>query len=211
MRLMKLFLALACSINAFTALAQTDDKLILELDLETDGLSMSHYIDNFFFAPSENYAVGSDQNMNDMSYPALVNHLIATAMVRMNGEVIGVATEQEIVHFDETTGLPSANSAWLIKLNAPGLTGFIAVEQIEDASATGMLIGEVMADPQADWADTFQFVLSSVPGTHVQYASGDLAKYQGGIFEEYNAINQTDIKNFGRFRGRIRFEIYSAE
>lgn len=197
------------SLVNYSALAQAGGVLTLDLDLENDGLSMSHNIENFFFAPTENFAPGSEENMNDMSYPVLRDHLIATALVRLDGEIVGVATETERVYVDEETGL-AAQSMWVIRLNKPGLTGFIVVEQIEDASTVAGTVGEVLTEPEADWPDEWTMYLSSVEGSQVGYASEDLANYSGGIFEEYNGFNPGDLKNHGRFRGKIQFKIYPA-
>jgi hypothetical protein len=50
--------------------------------------------------------------------------------------------------------------------------------------------------------------LSTAEETRIQYASGELSKYHGGIFEEYNGINPGDFRRLGKFRGRIQFVIY---
>lgn len=187
------------------------EKLVLELDLETDLLSLSHNINNFLFAPTRNYRADGKQNINTMEYPSLKDHLAATGLVRMNGEVVGFATEQEIVYKDAGTDKPSANSMWMFRLNYPGLNGFIAVEQKEDASKVFSLAQEVINRQDKEWEDKQYMFLSTDGKTHIQYASGELAKYQGGVFEEYNALNPADFKQYGRFRAAIRFIIYQAK
>ncbi|MRT92414.1 putative quinol monooxygenase [Ancylomarina sp. 16SWW S1-10-2] len=43
------------------------------------------------------------------------------------------------------------------------------------------------------------------------YPSGDLAIYNGGVFQEFNGTNQSDLKKLGRFRGKIKTEVYPKE
>jgi hypothetical protein len=193
-----------------SSLYSADDKLILELDLEADLLSLSHNIENFLFSPTRNYQGDGNKDINNMKYPSLKNYLAATGLVRLKGEVIGFATEQEIVYKDSETQLPMAHSMWMLTLNHPGLIGFLAVEQKEDASSVFSLVQKVMSNKEKVWNDEWQMFLSTSGETKVQYASGDLEKYQGGIFEEYNGVNPADLRNYGKFRGRIKFVLYSA-
>lgn len=186
-----------------------DEKLTLDIDLVNDSLSMSHNIENFFFQPTINTNPGSKLNINQMGFDPLRDHLVATALVRVDGQVVGVATETEIVYIAE--GDVKANSLWSIRLNAPGLTGFLAVEQWEDANEGAALQMAVFADPDKDWADEWLMVPTSVEGTVTHFASGDLSAFQGGRFQEYNGTNQADLKNFGAFRGRISIDLYPAE
>lgn len=184
-----------------------EDKLVLEVDLENDALSLSHNIDDFFFTPTANYESGSKKNINNIKYAPLKDHLVATALVRMNGEVVGIATETEIVYLDDPKNL-RAHSMWSIKLNAPGLNGFISVEQMEDTSKGAALMGEVFQNPNKKWKDEWHMLPRSVKGTKVQHASGDLAEYNGGKFQEFNGTNQADLKKYGKFRGKISIEVY---
>ncbi len=195
---------------SFNTQAADSDKLVLEVDLENDSLSLSHNIDNFFFTPTKNTGEGSDKNLNNLKYTPLKNHLVATALVRMDGKVVGVATETEIVYLDDPKNL-RAHSMWSIKLNAPGLEGFISTEQTEDANAGAALMQAVFVEPEKTWPNKWHIVPTSVEGTKVQHASGDLEKYKGGRFQEYNGTNQADLKNFGRFRGLIKIEIYPKQ
>ncbi|MCG8325498.1 MAG: hypothetical protein MI673_08275 [Thiotrichales bacterium] len=188
------------------------DKLVLVVELEEDLLSMSHNIDEFLFAPTRNYLENGERNINDMgSFPALKDQLAATALVRLDNEIIGFATEHEIIRKDPATQHPVADSMWIFRLHHPGLTGFMAVQQKEDAINVFSLAREVMDNPDRDWKNEWQMFLSTSGITKVQFASGDLAKYQGGVFEEYNGLNPGDLKNFGRFRGRIEFVIYPGK
>ncbi|NKB35561.1 MAG: hypothetical protein GKR93_00140 [Gammaproteobacteria bacterium] len=187
------------------------DKLILDLDLENDLLSLSHNIDKFLFTATRNYQAMGESDINNMNYHSLKNHLAATGLVRLNGEVIGTATEQEIVYEDKENGGWKAHSMWMFQLNHKGLTGFMAVEQREDASKVSNLVQQVMTNPGNQWDDIWQMFLSTDGETRMQYASGDLKKYQDGKFEEYNGINPADLKNFGKFRGRIQFIVFPAQ
>jgi hypothetical protein len=139
---------------------------------------------------------------------ALTNHLAATVLVRMAGEVVGFATEQEAVTPLAPNQRPLAESAWLITLNRPGLQGVLAVAQREDASGVFELVQRVVQQPQEEWEDRPQRFLSTLGSATVQLATGDLAAYQGGIFEEYNFLNPADFGRLGRFRGAIQFVIY---
>ncbi len=188
------------------------DKLVLDLDLDEDLISLSHNIDHFLFPPTRNYAVSQELVINDMSiHEGLQNHLVATALVRMDGKVVGMATEQELLYTDPESGRKLANSMWLIRLNEPGLQGFITVNQIEDAHDIFSMVEKVMQSQDKAWKDETKMYLSTSGETRVQSAYGDLAIYQGGIFEEYNGLNPSDYANFKRFRARIQFIIYPKE
>jgi len=195
---------------SFKALAA--DKLVLDLDLDKDLLSLSHNIDKFLFPATRNYAGSEERIINDISvYEALKNHLVATALVRINGKVVGMATEQELLYVDRDSGRILANSMWLIRLNEPGLQGFLAVNQIEDGQEIFSMAEKVMQSPEQAWKDEMQLYLSTSGETRVQSAYGDLAIYQGGIFEEYNGLNPSDYAKFKRFRAVIQFVIYPKE
>lgn len=196
------------SIMFFSPHIFAEDKLVLDLDLESDLLSLSHNIDNFLFAPTRNYQGDANKDINNMKYSSLKDHLAATALVRLRGEVVGFATEQEIVYKDEGTQLPMASSMWMFRLNYPGLTGFMVVEQRENASAVFSLVHKVINNQEQEWQDGWQMFLSTVGETRIQYASGELSKYRDGQFEEYNGVNTGDFARLGRFRGKIQFVIY---
>jgi hypothetical protein len=191
---------------------QAAEKLVLDLDLDSDLVSLTYNIENFLFKPTMNFSPDLAGNLSDrLKAEPLKNHLVATALVRINGEIAGVATEQEMLTVDEASGHPIAESAWLITLNYPGASGVLAVKQQEDATQTFGLVNQVMQNPDADWEDAFQRILSSSNTPTVQIATGDLSPYQGGRFEEYNFVNTADFKNFKRFRAKIQFVIYPAE
>ena len=186
-----------------------EERLVLELDLERDLLSLSHNIDKFLFTPTLNYRATGGDNINNMQYEAMVNHLAATGLVRLNGEVVGTATEQEVVSHDETMGW-RAHSMWMFQLNHEDLKGFMVVEQHEDASGVSSLVQQVMENQTKDWPDQWQMFLSTIGNVKLQYASGDLIRFKGAKFEEYNGLNPADLKDYGRFRGKIRFVITPA-
>jgi hypothetical protein len=188
------------------------DKLVLDLDLDQDLISLSHHVNGFLFLPTKNYAASQDRVINDISmHEVLQNHLVATALVRIDGKVVGLATEQELLYEDPISGRKLANSMWLIRLNEPGLQGFLVVNQIEDAHDIFSMAEKVMQSPDQTWKDEMQMFLSTSGETRVQAAYGDLAIYQGGLFEEYNGLNPSDYANFNRFRARIQFVIYPKE
>ncbi len=131
--MLKMSVLLVCLNLSLSFKALAADKLVLDLDLDQDLLSLSHNIDNFLFSPTRNYAGSEVRIINDISvYEALKNHLVASALVRIDGKVVGVATEQELLYVDSDSGRTLANSMWLIRLNEPGMQGFLAVNQIED-------------------------------------------------------------------------------
>jgi hypothetical protein len=195
-----------------TVNVQAEEKLVIDLDMDSDLLSMSHNIDGFVFASTMNFSANRGGNINDLFMDdSLKNNLAATALVRIDGKIAGYATEQESLVTDSESGHPIAESAWLITLTYPGLSGVLAVTQQEDAGPVFGLISQVMENPDGDWEDEFQGFLSSSNSPTVQLATGDLAVYQGGRFEEYNFANPADLKNYGRFRAKIQFVIYPAE
>jgi hypothetical protein len=200
-------------LNVFLCLnALAADKLVLDLDLDQDLLSLSHNVDGFLFPVTRNYAESDEQVINDISvHDVLKNHLIASALVRIDGKVVGMATEQELIYVDHDSGRPLANSMWLIRLNEPGLQGFLVVNQIEDAYDVFSMAEKVMQSPDQSWKDEMLLFLSTSGETRVQAAYGDLAAYQGGVFEEYNGLNPSDYARLNRFRARIQFVIYPKE
>jgi hypothetical protein len=185
------------------------ERLVIDLDLENDVVNLTHAIDGFFFPPTMNRSRFEDRDLNAaFTGEVLRNHLAATAIVRIDGEIAGFATEQEVVNLPTPEQKPYADSAWLITLNRPGLRGVIAVTQREDATGVFGLTQQATAEPDRAWPDAFQRVLSTSGPTYVQHATGDLAVYQGGLFEEYNFVNQADFKRLQRFRARIQFVVY---
>jgi len=191
---------------------QADDKLVLDLEMDSDLLAMSHNIDGFLFIPTMNFSSHMAGNLSNLFHEdVLKNHLVVSSLIRIDGKVAGYATEQEVIVTDPETGGKIAESAWLITLDHPGLSGVIAVAQQENAGPVFGVVAKAMQNPDGPWEDKFQSFLSSSNNPRVQMATGDLAPYQGGRFEEYNLINATDLKNFGRFRAKIQFVIYPAE
>lgn len=203
---------LACLAFFFSYSVPAADKLVLNLDLDRDLMSMAHNVDNFLFSPTRNYMESGGRVINDISgIDVLKNHLVATALVRIDDKVVGMATEQELLYIDSDTGRKLANSMWLIRLNVPGLQGFLVVNQIEDAHDIFSMAQKVMQSPEQIWEDKMLLFLSTSGETRVQSAYGDLAIYQGGIFEEYNGLNPSDYAKFNRFRARIQFIVYPKE
>lgn len=191
---------------------QAVEKLVLDLEMDSDLLSLTHNIDGFLFAPTMNFSPNRGGNISELFLvDSLKNNLVATVLVRIDGKIAGYATEQEVLATDSESGHPSAESAWLITLNYPGLTGVLAVTQQEDAGAVFGLVSQVMQNPDGQWEDEFRRFLSSSNSPTIQLATGDLAVYQDGRFEEYNYVNPADLKNYARFRARIQFVIYPAE
>lgn len=202
---------LAAALSTCTAGADAVEPLVLELEMDRDLISLTHHIDGFPFAPTMNFSpdVAGDLAQR-FRIDTLHHHLAATALVRIDGEVAGFATEQESVQNDPDTGLPYAESAWLITLTHPRASGVIAVAQREDAGPVFALVHEVMAAPDRDWGEESHRFLSTDGETRVQLATGGLAPYQGGRFEEYNFVTPSDYKRYGRFRARIEFVIHPA-
>lgn len=204
-RAAQLMILLALSTATPAGAAET---LVIDLEMDRDLISLAHNIDDFLFQPTLNFSTNVAGNRSAiLGGETLKDHLAVTALVRIDGEVAGFATEQEVLLVDARTGAPYAESAWLITLERPGLRGVLAVTQREDPAGTFGLISEVLADPTGDWQDESQRFLSTSGETSVQHATGDLAPYRGGRFEEYNFVNPADLKNFGRFRGLIQFVI----
>jgi hypothetical protein len=111
--------AILFALGSFTS-ASAAEKLVLELDLDRDLLSLSHNIDRFPFAPTMNFSPDVAGNLSDpVKVEALQHHLLASSLVRIDGEIAGFATEQESVQTDPATGKLYAESAWLITLHHP--------------------------------------------------------------------------------------------
>ena len=202
-----IFILIISSLDAGAA-----DKLVLDLEMDKDLLSLNHNIDGFLFKPTMNFSANTAGNLSELfAIDPLKNNLVATALIRINGVVAGYATEQEALVVDSATGHPIAESAWLITLNYPGANGVLAVVQQENAGPVFAQVKEVMENPDQQWEDKFQRFLSSSNAPKVQMATGELAIYQGGRFEEYNFLNPADFSKFGRFRAKIQFVIYPAE
>lgn len=203
---------LLAAVAACTATVQAAEPLVLELEMDRDLISIAHHIDGFPFAPTMNFSRDVAGNLSDrFLIDTLQHHLAVTALVRIDGEVAGFATEQESVRNDPRTGLPYAESAWLITLTHPRATGVLAVTQRENAGPTFALVREVMEDPDREWGEESHRFLSTDGETRVQLATGGLAPYQGGRFEEYNFVTPSDFKRYGRFRARIEFVIHPAQ
>lgn len=204
----QLMMLVLCGLLA-AAQGQAAEKLVLDLEMDRDLISLAHNIDGFLFKPTMNFSPDVPGNLSaSLGGDTLKHHLAATALVRIGDEVVGIATEQEKVLIDEATGKHDVQSAWLITLYGPGRTGVLAVAQREDPAGTFGLVSQVMQDPKGNWDDEFHRFLSTSGDARVQLATGDLAPYRGGRFEEYNFVNPSDLKNFGRFRARIQFVIY---
>lgn len=201
-----------CALLACGSAAQAADKLVLDLDMDRDLLALEHNIDGFLFTPTMNFSqdLAGDLARRFRQEP-LKNHLAATALVRIGGEIAGFATEQEAIITDPGTGRKAAESAWLITLTRPGASGVIAVTQREDAGPVFALAQQVAQNPGGEWKDEFQRFLSTSGTYKVQMATQDLAAYQGGRFEEYNFLNPADLAKYGRFRARLQFVIHPAE
>jgi hypothetical protein len=190
------------------AALKADDKLLLDLDLEEGLLSLTHHIESFLFDRTASYSKHLAGDLNErIKTDSLKDYLVATALVKMNGEVVGLATEQEYVYRDEATGVLHAKSAWLVSLNHSNMKGVFAVEQIENAAPVLGLVSEVMANPQKDWPNKFQRFLSTASDARISTASEGLARFKGAKFEEFNYVNPADLGNFGRFRPKIQFVI----
>lgn len=203
-------LAAACAavmISAGASAAQAEEKLLLDVDLSY--LSLSHNVSQFYFQPTKNTYDGTEDNINNMAYPVLDDHLLVTTLLRRDGEVVGVATQTEILEIDEEA--PKSRTLWTIRLSAPDLKGFLVVEQDEDASGVAKLKNEVRDNPHAFFPNEWRMVPTSAEGTRVSYASGDLKRYEGGKFLELFGVNQADPKNYGVYRGRAQLEIHPAE
>jgi len=193
--------------------ARAAEKLVIDVNVDTDLLSMTHHIDGFPFRQTLNFALDQAGNLSErFRTDTLKNHLATTMLVRIDGEVAGFATEQETIGSTSDTGRMSAESAWLITLNHPRARGVIAVRQRENPTQTFAVIQKVLQNPTADAADEDIRILSTDGPTFVQMATDGLTAYQGGRFEEYNIVNPAGIKRDGRPRGRIlEFVIYPAE
>lgn len=203
------FLVFACT---SLAPARAAEPLVLEMNMDEDLLTLTHHIDGFPFKTTMNFSPDLAGNLSDrIKVDALKAHLSVTTLVRINGEVAGFATEQELVLMDKETGKPYAESAWLFTLNHPAASGFLAVKQRENAAPTFGLVQQVVANPDGNWDDTPHEFLSTDGVTLVQLATDGLARYQGGRFEEYNYVTTSDLKKYGRFRAKIIFKIYPKQ
>ncbi len=201
-----------CAVLAASPPAQAAEKLVLDLDMDSDLLSLVHNIDGFLFTPTMNFSADVPGNLaRAFLAEPLKNHLSATTLVKIDGKLAGFATEQEILVDDPATGHLIAESAWLITLNYPGATGFLAAKQTENAGPVFALVQQVMQNPGGPWEDRFQRFLSTTGTARVQIAVNDLAAYQGGRFEEYNFVNPADLGKYKRFRAKIQFVIYPPE
>lgn len=185
--------------------------LILELDVDQDLISLSHASDdavlNAFFPPTENRSPFYDRDLNRaFAWEGLAQELAVTSLVRVDGEVVGFATEQESISVDPETGELVAESAWLLRLVRPGLRGFLAVAQRENPREVFVLASQALQDPDSG-EDRDHWVLSTVGTARVALATDDLAPYAGATFEEYNFVNPSDYRRLNRFCGRIRFVI----
>ena len=188
--------------------------LVLELDVDQDLISLSHAssdaVLNAFFPPTENRSPFYDRDLNKaFAGEGLAHELAVTSLVRVDGEVVGFATEQESISVDAETGDLVAESSWLIRLVRPGLRGFLAVAQRENPREVFVLASEAMQDPERA-EDSDHWVLSTVGTVRVALATDDLEPYAGGTFEEHNFVNPADYKRLNRFRGKIRFIIRPA-
>ncbi|RDI74376.1 hypothetical protein Gocc_1952 [Gaiella occulta] len=185
--------------------------LILELDVDQDLISLSHASDdavlNAFFPPTENRSPFYDRDLNRAFVGAgLSQDLAVTSLVRLDGEVVGFATEQESISVAAETGELVAESAWLLRLVRAGLRGFLAVAQRENPREVFVLASQALQDPGSG-EDRDHWVLSTVGTARVALATDELASYAGATFEEYNFVNPADYKRLKRFRGKIRFII----
>lgn len=199
-------------ICGYMAPAGAAEKLVLEMNMDEDLLTITHNIDGFPFTPTMNFSPDLAGNLSDrIKVDSLKAHLAVTTLVRIDGDVAGFATEQEIVLNDPETGKPYAESAWLFTLHHPRASGFLAVKQRENAAPTFALVQQVVQNPDGNWTDEEHRILSTDGVTLVQLATDGLAPYQGGRFEEYNFVTQSDLKKYGRFRAKIVFVIYPKE
>lgn len=185
--------------------------LTLEVEVDRDMISLSHAsadeVLNAFFPPTENRSPFYDRDLNTaFAGEGLAQELTVTSLIRIDGEVVGFATEQESISVDAETGDLVAESAWLMRLTRPGLRGFLAVAQRENPREVFVLASQALQDPESA-EDRDHWVLSTVGPTRVGLATDDLAPYAGAVFEEYNYVNPGDYKRLGRFRGRVRFVI----
>ena len=196
----------------FMTSAGAAEKLVLEMNMDEDLLTITHNIDPFPFKSTMNFSPDLAGNLSDrIKIDSLKSHLSVTTLVRINGEVAGFATEQETVLTDPETGKPYAESAWLFTLHHPKVSGFLAVKQRENAAPTFALVQQVMANPDGNWDDNEHEFLSTDGVTLVGLATDGLAPYQGGRFEEYNYVTTSDLRKYGRFRAKIVFKIYPKE
>lgn len=184
------------------------EPLVLDIDMSTDMLSLADNIQNFFFDRTMSF---SDMQAGDLNRRMLVDplrdHLVVTFLVRIDGEVAGIATEQEIVSIDPESGEPVARSSWLFTLNHPKAKGVLAVTQEENAKQVANMIQQVEENRDKDWPDKYERFLSTSSDARVGVATEGLAQYQSAKFKEYNYLNPADLKNQGHFNGKLQFVI----
>lgn len=198
-----LFISLVLSSSVFA-----QETFTFEMDIENDLISLSSNVEDFVFGDTTNLAGDSEENVNNISYPLLENHMTSTVLIRIDGEVAGIATQ--IFRFVDEANMKT-RAIWSLKFNYPGRVGFMAVELSKDITEVMSLFGEVVENPDEDWSDSWQMLRTSAEGSYVQFASGDLSEFQNGSFVEYSGVNQSDLRNFGRFRGKAMFTVYAAE
>lgn len=132
------------------------EELVLDFESDIDSLMfLSHNIDGFPFPPTASYSDNEEGNMAERmgEAEALERHLTVTGLIKIDGEVVGIGTEHELV------GEPGgARSAWLFILNHPEWKGTFAVEQVEGGGDNGAFRQEVLANPDRDWPDEFQYL-----------------------------------------------------
>ena len=184
------------------------DTLVLDIEVDKDLLSLAHNIEDFFFQPTMNFSPEVPGNLSErIKTTALQNHLLAAFLVTIDGEPAGIAAELENVDIANS----SVESGWLILLSHPKASGFLAVKQNENPAGVIALFKAANQNPKADWEDKFHRVLSTVAPVYIEMASESLSAYKGGRFEEYNYVNQADLKNYNRFRAKLQFVIYPGE
>jgi hypothetical protein len=202
---------LGISIWGFFTCASAAETLVLEVNLDPDLLSLVHQVDRLPFEPTMNSSLHVAGNLSDrMNVPTLHNNLVVSALVRIDGEIAGYATEHETV-LTGPGGHPYVESAWLITLNHPHGSGFLVVTQRENPAPIFALVPKVKENPNGDWNDEEQQFLATDGVTLVQVATGSVSQYQGGRFEEYDLLTPSDLKKFGRFRGKLKLLVYPNE
>ena len=161
------------------------EQIVLDLDMDDGLLYMAHHIENFLFDGTASYSEDVAGNLSArIQTDTLKDHLVATALVTLDGEVVGMATEQESIYLDAATNTPYARSAWLVSLNHPEMSGIFAVEQTENAGPVFAAVGEVMADPERDWPNEFERFLSTAGDHRITTVSAGLASIQRSSSEK---------------------------
>lgn len=172
--------------------AQNTNKDVLRIYVNPDKtLSMTSRVSMLPIKSSINKMSNSDENINDITkYPLLKEHLTVSGLATLNDEVIGIATETEIIE----NGV--ANSMWLVRLSKPGLSGFLVVEQHENPQkAMANKTEKEVTLPNGTKTKDVILHMTDRPTT-TQHASGDLKRFEGGEFVEYDYFNPT-IPNRG--------------